>query len=212
MIVFRLASPDDALRSTGRNSPGRRLSRVVTCGIIGLFCISASGCVDTGDDSVESPGNRTTDTLAWSTAPIWSREGLEAQPRMTMLQQHASRDPGYTPGTTLWRLLEESTSAADDDRDSSRFDTPGALLSAQTAGIVGSAEVGLDAWEQTIRIWQDNENEAVGVLLRWGFKDDAVTGHDFRMHLRRSDDGWRLDRIEERFHCGRGVSEDGLCV
>jgi hypothetical protein len=107
--------------------------------------------------------------------------------------------------------LEESTSTADDERDSRRSNTPGALLSAHTAAI-GSAEVGPDVWEQTIRIWQDNENEAIGVLLRWGFKDDAVTGHDFRMHLRRSDDGWHIDRIEERFHCGRGVSEDGLCV
>ena len=64
----------------------------------------------------------------------------------------------------------------------------------------------------TARIWRA-EDDAIGVILNWGLQDDSVAGHDFRIHMRRdADGGWMVERLEERFHCARGVTADGLCI
>jgi hypothetical protein len=71
--------------------------------------------------------------------------------------------------------------------------------------------LGDEVWEQTTRIFYDDER-AVGVVLLWGFEDDAVAGRDYRIHMRLRAGAWRVERIEERDHCSRRVTTDGLCA
>jgi hypothetical protein len=146
-------------------------------------------------------------------ARLWSRDGLEAQPRMAVLQQRTTADLGYTPGTTIWRAADVDLSSTPLAHAAANNATsPAALLVTLAPALPVVGELGVDLWEQTLRIWQDGEDEAVGVVLRWGMKDDSIVGHDHRVHMRRNDNGWRIVRIEERFHCSRGVTDDGLCI
>ena len=74
-----------------------------------------------------------------------------------------------------------------------------------------SESLGESVWEQTARVWTDGPDTAVGILMQWGFQDDAIAGRDFRISMRRVQAEWRVDRIEERYHCRRRVSAAGLC-
>jgi len=66
-------------------------------------------------------------------------------------------------------------------------------------------------WEQTTRVFVDGSDGATGVVLQWGLLDDAVAGRDYRVSMRRAADMWRVERVEQRFHCRRGVSALGRC-
>lgn len=147
-------------------------------------------------------------------APLWSGAGLETQPRMAALQQRVPSELGYTPGTTPWssstlELPEEFGRA-----DSTRFASPEELVGALIPILEARGRLGRDVWERTSRIWHEDgvRDEAIAVVLQWGLKDDAVTGHDFRIQLRNGGKGWHVERIDERSHCSRSVTEDGLCA
>lgn len=144
------------------------------------------------------------------TAPPWSREGLEAQERLEVLRQRTPPELGFDPGTTPWRpaRLPVEPGAV----DALRAATPGALLALVVERIGWNDGLGGEVWEQTLRVWSGAPGEAVGVVLRWGLQDDAVAGHDLRVHTREGADGWAVTGIEERFHCARGVTAEGLCL
>jgi hypothetical protein len=108
------------------------------------------------------------------------------------------------PGTTPWTPLSNEVQTVE-------ASSPGSLLmrvisSQQWADVLGDA-----VWEQTTRVLVDDSGAATGVVLQWGFMDDAVAGRDFRVSMRRTGDVWKVESIERRFHCQRGVSADGQC-
>jgi hypothetical protein len=123
---------------------------------------------------------------------------------MALLQQRTPAALGYMPGTTPWAPLSnevETLEAA----------SPGSLLmrvisSQQWGDVLGDA-----VWEQTTRVLADDNGTATGVVLQWGFMDDAVAGRDFRVSMRRTGTVWKVEGIERRFHCQRGVSAGGQC-
>ena len=134
----------------------------------------------------------------------WSREGLDVQPEMALLKRRTSVTTGYTPATTAWMPLPSEIEAG-------QAPSPGALLmgvitSQHWADILGDA-----VWEQTTRVLVDESGVATGVVLQWGLMDDAVAGRDFRVSMRRTGDTWKVDGVERRFHCRRGVSAGGQC-
>jgi hypothetical protein len=132
---------------------------------------------------------------------------------MAVLQQRTPADHGYKPGTTIWRATDvDLSSTLFADAATNNTTSPATLLVALAPALPVAGELGVDVWEQTLRIWQAGEDEAVGVVLRWGMKDDSIIGHDHRVHMRRRDNYWRVVRLEERFHCSRGVTDDRLCV
>jgi hypothetical protein len=137
-------------------------------------------------------------------APLWDERGLVVQPRMAELAR-ASRPYGFEPATTPWQdeaighLVRVS------------WDEPGIALNEVAQALRLYTFLGLDTWEVTHRLYLD-EDRAVGVLLSWGFKDDAVAGEDYRATFTRWEDGWQLEALERRFHCSRGVSSEGLCL
>jgi hypothetical protein len=178
----------------------RRAGRRVAILVAGLA--SLPGCQPGPRETDARPGAETPDS-----APLWSQEGVVAQPRMEPFARRASA-AGYAPGSTAWRLSPGAVPAA----LAGTHPTPGGLLHAVVAALEWPAALGEDAWEHTSRVWMDGERRAVGVALLWGLMDDSVVGHDVRVHMVRAGTGWRIDRVEERFHCGRGVSDDDLCV
>lgn len=140
--------------------------------------------------------------------PLWSADGLEAQPRLDAYRASLPADLGYEPGTTGWQAPHQALPArlgADGERQPS----PGALLQALVDELDLAASLGLDLWEQTQRIHLDGDS-AIGVVLQWGLKDDAVQGQDYRLTMREDAGGWYAEHLETRYHCGRGVSGD-LC-
>lgn len=111
---------------------------------------------------------------------------------------------GYTPATTAWTPLPSEIEA-------SQAASPGALLTGVIASQHWADILGDAVWEQTTRVLVDDSGVATGVVLQWGLMDDAVAGRDFRVSMRRTGDMWKVDGVERRFHCRRGVSADGQC-
>jgi len=173
--------------------------------VFGVLLV-AHGCA--APDAERAPPAQAADSVQPQAAIAqWSREALEVQPRMDALRSAIPADLGYTPGTTQW-VAVDSTSLI--GIDTVTADTPGALLSALAMSLGWADVLGDAAWEQTTRVWMQDDVQAVGVVLQWGFQDDSVAGRDFRVHMR-LDGVWRAHTVEQRFHCARRVT-DGECA
>lgn len=140
----------------------------------------------------------------------WSAEGLVEQPRLAEYAPGA-RAAGLDPGTSQWRAagLALPQRFAEPGVAGGRWESPGALLAALLSELGLADRLGLDVWETTTRVLFTQEDEATGVVLLWGLKDDAIAGTDLRVRLRRVPAGWMVTALEERHHCRRGVTGDG---
>ncbi len=134
-----------------------------------------------------------------------SREQLIEQPRMEQLKE--SVDPDFAnPQTTEW---------AESERDIPDSMTGSAQAVDELYAL--GAELGLNQAlgqqfrEQTYRIMNTGDNEALGVIALWGFMDDSMIGMDLLVHLEGDDGRWYVTELEERHHCLRGV-DAGLCL
>ncbi|MDQ3459122.1 MAG: hypothetical protein M3498_07465 [Deinococcota bacterium] len=146
------------------------------------------------------------DSLA--TGAWWQEDGLLWQPRLAELEP--ARDYGFEPGSTAWQEAELPEALREGG-----WASPGALLLAAVRELALESSLGIDTWELTLRVLEaadEAADEAAGVVLEWGFKDDAVAGSDWRLAMRRGGEGWRATGLERRFHCRRGVSAGGLCL
>ncbi|EPC01999.1 hypothetical protein L861_20315 [Litchfieldella anticariensis FP35 = DSM 16096] len=140
----------------------------------------------------------------------WDRKGLEAQPRLAAYRDRLPPDVSYTPGTTSWQEVSHEVPGALTIAVS-RQDSPGTLLQALASELDLGEPLGRSMWEQTQRIYREDER-AIGVILQWGFYDDAIQGQDYRVWMRQNGQGWYVERMETRYHCGRGIGENGLCI
>lgn len=136
----------------------------------------------------------------------WREASLAAQPALDRLRERIPSDLGYTPGTTEWRIT-----AMDQEAREASAGSPGRLLQKVALALGDGDFLGSEAWEQTLRVWQHNTHEAVGVILYWGYKDDSLAGRDLRLTMTLADDRWQPIELEERFQCRRGVA-NGLCL
>ncbi|HAI20319.1 MAG TPA: hypothetical protein DCM14_00190 [Clostridiales bacterium UBA8153] len=143
-------------------------------------------------------------------APLWSAEGLIDQPRLAWLAA-AAQGMGFEPGSTPWR---PSTLAipAQFTRPRSTWRSPGSLASGLVHALCLAAPLGRDAWELTIRVHMPEAGQASAIIMFWGLKDDSVAGRDYLLTLREHRGNWYVVEIQERFHCARGVTADGLCL
>lgn len=135
----------------------------------------------------------------------WHRERLVEQPRMEELIETA--DPDFAN--------PQSTEFAPSERD-----LPDSMIGSRTAVdhlyALGSElrlndALGQEFQEQSFRLTHLGDDEALGVIAIWGMKDDAVVGNDLLVHLERDDGMWFVSKMEERFHCLRGV-DGGRCL
>ena len=142
---------------------------------------------------------------------LWSEEGFGAQFRMELAKAHSEDSEYSDPGTTGWteseRELPEELGA-----DGEGYRSPGMVLNRVEEAMRFDQGLGTELWEQTQRVRMDGEGEARGIILRWGMKDDAMMGSDLRVRMEEGEDGWYATKLEERWHCMRGVTDDGLCM
>lgn len=160
-------------------------------------------------DAADAVDRQDTDEAGEGPAPgarPWSTEGLMDQPRVRQLAADTPADMG-TPGTTDWRPSETPIP----DSLTGAYN-PAQLLHSyiQEARMVDSLSV--DVWEQTLRIHQDDDRRAQGIILTWGIKDDSMAGMDLLITMTADEEieTWQIESVQERFHCRRGVS-NGLC-
>ncbi len=179
--------------------------RKVLCACLPLFLLACR-------QEVPPPESLTPAELGVAEAPMWSDQGLSAQLRSNWHLQRIPEDMGFAPGTTPWRPAPMQPTGDLGNAAAASAATPGALLAMLTLRLGWSDALGEEVWEHTTRIWNQEEGKALGVILRWGLQDDAITGQDLQVHMRRGERGWYIERMEERFHCGRGVSDEGLCM
>ena len=171
-----------------------------------------TGCGSSAASAGASPLNGSALSQRSIDAPLWSREGLDAQWRVEWLRQRMPPGLGYSPGTTPWRPVVIDPVPGIVSPDVPQAATAGALLAEMALRLGPVDGLGEEVWEQTTRIWFEAEDEAVGVILRWGLKDDSVAGHDHRVTMRRGVAGWYVEAVEERDHCSRGVTAEGRCL
>lgn len=142
---------------------------------------------------------------------LWQEEGLGYQFRLERLQESAA-EYGFEPGTTRW---QEANSEQLDDLaglEPTGWPTPGNLLYAFIAQLGAAGALSTETWEITTRVFREGD-QAIGAALLWGFKDDSVTGQDWRVTMEQQDGAWQPVQLETRYHCARGVSEDAdLCL
>ncbi len=144
-------------------------------------------------------------------ADLWSAEGLIDPLRIHLRhpELEAERPDGWEPGMTEWAPFEVPEAVQ------GSYDTPGEVVAALAAA-VDAPLIGRDQWETTIRalVDEDDPDLAYGAVLGWGFLDDATVGRDIRITLTRTDDDqWEPGGAEQRQHCMRGVTDDGVaCV
>ncbi len=138
-------------------------------------------------------------------ARMFSEEGLDANPRMEELKKTADPEHG-TPGSTDWRASEMAVPENLSRAHAEGPTNPGTLISELSRELRFNDALGVDVWEQTLRVYQAGEADtAHGVILRWGVKDDSLAGMDVRATMKADGDNWYVEELEERFHCRRGV-------
>lgn len=136
----------------------------------------------------------------------WTEKALLSQPRMAELK--AKADPAMgEPGSTDWRAAQGV-----EGLDSLTAQSPVELLEATSEALHFRSALGVDVWEQTMRLFQDDDESAQGILMSWGAKDDSLAGADYLVKMKLDGEDWRVESVEERIHCWRGVGESGLCM
>jgi hypothetical protein len=138
-------------------------------------------------------------------------DDFEAQPRLEALRERTA-ERGFRPGSTPWRAAEFDLPPRFTEARLADAPSPMSLVRGVGDALDWGAETGEGLWEQTVRIRHDDEDRATAAVLQWGYLDDSVAGGDLRLRMRRVDGGWVLEGAEERFHCRRGVTDDGLCT
>ncbi|QIT56924.1 hypothetical protein HC341_18000 [Aquisalimonas sp. 2447] len=172
--------------------------------------LALSACAQHGDPEGRVVSN---DASAWShqSAPQWQPAGLAAQPRLQALRDALPDDPVHTPEVTDWAPVGDGHPARAFVADGATADTPAALLARVADVLPENRFLGKDIWEQTRRLLRDDEGHAVGVVLHWGMKDDALAGRDYRLRMEPDGEQWRLIAVDTRLQCRRGISDEGIC-
>lgn len=194
-----------SLRRAPRSSVRLRRTLLMAAALPQLL---AAGCGSPAGERAPAARDAPVQAVTEQTAQ-WSGEGLESQPRLELLRER-SRELGFEPGTTPWRAAPDAMRQAAADTVAAA--SPGAAASRLAAALGWTEQLGDAAWEQTTRVWFADEDRAIVVVLQWGLLDDAVAGHDLRVELRRVDGAWQVETVEERFHCQRRVTDEGLCA
>lgn len=110
-------------------------------------------------------------------------------------------------GTTNWR------ESVPDTNPNLTATSPSLILNAWLAWTESNYWLGIDFWETTLRVNYLDENTAEGFILYYGLGDDSIAGIEFKFLMKKENEFWYIETIEERERCLRDVSEDGgLCV
>ncbi len=117
-----------------------------------------------------------------------------------------SREHGYEPVVTHWHRIEVLET------------DPEICVSAQETmeswaalrNLIGPMQA--DSLSMDIRVREEGDGTATGLLQRWGFKDDSTYGVDHRVTLEQEGECWRVKRVDTRHYCRRGTDGEGRCL
>lgn len=182
----------------GKGPEGRR--RVALRAALVLLC--AAGGLGAGCKAVPAG---VAESVSQTPAAASDRE-FERQPHMEALQARSSPF-GYTPETTPWRPAPAPAPALPP------ASSPGELAFALARRLAADA-LGTEAMEAAVRVEPGGQaGHFTGIILIWGLFDDSLAGADYRFQMTADEAGlWSLGAMEERRHCRRGLSPDGLCL
>jgi hypothetical protein len=145
----------------------------------------------------------------WQVVEVEDTVALLAQPELQAYRDRLDPELGHSPGSTPWQPFDG--------------DLPGGVMEATHASASEALQevAGALGWEATPGVAEEpvttsrllvQGTTATGMLLRWGLPDDSLAGEDLRVRMRRDDGGWRIEQLQVRYHCRRGVTDDGLCI
>lgn len=179
---------------------------LVSCVVVGCASSSSEQCSETNEET-EEPAKQA-EQSAQLDASAWEDAELETQPHMELLIEGTDADAGTTDWRTSERQLPETLT---DPEEGDELAEPGAVLRAVAAELAAVDGLGREFSETTMRV-DHHYDGATGVILVWGLRDDATVGRDYRVEMRQVDGDWHVESLDERFHCRRGVTDDGLCL
>jgi hypothetical protein len=145
----------------------------------------------------------------WQVVEVEDTVALLAQPELQAYRDRLDPGVGHAPGSTPWQPFDD--------------DLPGGVMEATHASASEALQEVASAlgWEATPGVTEEpvttsrllvQGTTATGMLLRWGLPDDSLAGEDLRVRMRRDDGGWRIEQLQVRYHCRRGVTDDGFCL
>lgn len=141
---------------------------------------------------------------------LWSSHDVQLWEYL--LDFSMSKENGWLRGTTNWKELEENINPLFKTLNKA-WEMPGPLMNAWLSEIQDSYWLGYDVWEITQRIKEIDEYTVEGYILSYGFKDDAISGSDLKIKMKKEEGYWYIDHIKVRYHCSRNVTKDkDLCV
>ena len=132
---------------------------------------------------------------------------LGEPPHLCRLSLLTPPELAYSPGSTPWHTIDVPGPAQD------------SFPHADSALSTLLVELGLTfgTWRSQFREFSlrtlpsESDSELALSLLAWGTEDDAVIGREYRALFLLDERGWRVARLEERWHCARGIS-GSLCI
>lgn len=117
-----------------------------------------------------------------------------------------AREQGYEPVVTHWHRIEAL------ETDPGICVSPRETTEAWAAlrNLIGPMQS--DALSIDIRVREESDETATGLLQRWGFRDDSTYGVDHRLTLAAEGECWRVSRVDTRHYCRRGTDGEGRCL
>lgn len=127
------------------------------------------------------------------------------QPEWASYLERVPADLGFEPAVTDWERtpsLETSHNGCTSPRQATE-------AWAAFHGLIDSEEP--EELTTDIRTRHD-QDITTGIVQRWGFKDDAIAGTDHQLTLEDTNGCWQPTRVETRYYCRRGKTEENLCL
>ncbi|WP_404445141.1 hypothetical protein LG307_18670 [Sutcliffiella horikoshii] len=141
---------------------------------------------------------------------LW--KDVDAQLWDYLIDESLAEENGWKEGVTNWGEWDGDFDPALGSANQT-WESPGVLMDAWILNVGLSNGLGMDVWEITTRIDLSSEAMAEGYIMRYGMRDDSVSGSDIRLIMVKENDFWYVEKVEVRDRCSRGVSEDeDLCL
>jgi len=139
-------------------------------------------------------------------------DAFYGQPHWSAYRERAQRDGPFEPARSEWERVEalENIEGMDEDELCA---SPASVVQAwaEFRSLLGAAQS--DSLDVSIRSRELEDSHVEGLLQRWGFKDDSLAGIDHRLRFSSTDDGClRLQRVEARHYCRRGIDTGARCL
>ncbi|WP_404459375.1 hypothetical protein [Sutcliffiella horikoshii] len=145
-------------------------------------------------------------TIPKNQVPLLWRD-VDAQLWDYIIDDSLAEENGWEKGITIWREWDSDYDQALGSANQT-WESPGVLMNAWMLDVGLSNGLGMDVWEINTRIDFKDDGIAEGYIMNYGMRDDSVSGSDIKLTMIKENDFWYVEKVEVRYRCSRGVSED----